>query len=62
MAMMNIKEIVSNVLSANKKYTDTKVEDYVNTRFSNIKIEQITQENFEALATKDPNTLYLIVG
>ena len=39
-----------------KKYVD----DQLNTSLNNLKLRQITQAEYDALATKDPNTLYII--
>ena len=36
-------------------------ETYVNNKLANLQLLQITQEDYDALATRDPNTLYIIV-
>lgn len=36
-------------------------EAYVNNKLANLQLVKITQAEYEALETKDPNTLYLIV-
>lgn len=36
-------------------------ESYVNNKLSNLQLLRITQEDYNTLVTKDPNTLYIIV-
>ena len=42
--------------------SDYATQDYVNNKLANLQIVQITKTDYDALTTKDPNTLYLIVG
>ena len=41
---------------------DLVTKKYVDDKFAGLQIAQITQAEYDALETKDPNTLYLIVG
>lgn len=50
----------SQYLTEHQSLTGYATEDYVNDRIPNIQIVPITQSDYDALATKDPNTLYLI--
>ena len=50
----------SQYLTEHQSLTGYATEDYVNARISNIQIVPITQADYDALETKDPNTLYLI--
>ena len=46
---------------ASKTYVDQKVE-FVDEKFDGLRLRRITQEQFNALIAKDPNTLYIIVS
>ena len=46
---------------ASETYVDEKI-DVVNNKFDGITIKRITQVQYDALSTKDSNTLYIIVS
>lgn len=50
----------SQYLTEHQDLTGYATEDYVNSRITNLQIVPITQADYDALETKDPNTLYLI--
>ena len=50
----------SQYLTEHQDLTGYATEDYVNSRIANLQIVPITQADYDALETKDPNTLYLI--
>ena len=50
----------SQYLTGHQDLTGYATEDYVNSRIANLQIVPITQADYDALETKDPNTLYLI--
>lgn len=49
------------VLEQSKEYTDNAVSNKVVTTGTVLTIDTKTQEEYDALETKDPNTLYIIV-
>lgn len=53
MAKITITQALQKTIEATKKYVDNKL--------AGLQIVQITQTEYDALTTKDPNTLYLIV-
>lgn len=50
----------SQYLTEHQSLTGYATEEFVNNRLSSLQIVPITQADYDALATKDPNTLYLI--
>ena len=48
-------EILAQAVGVDVKAMNTRIDDLV-------KIEQLTQAQYDALATKDANTLYVVIG
>lgn len=60
MADENLKDSISKITSATKKYIDDKDLEIKQDLLGGLKFVKITQADYDSLVAKDPNTIYFI--
>ena len=59
-ALMGVKKHIDNELKTNTNNMEQYVQEQLDITLDNITLKRITQAEYDALAIKDPNTLYII--
>lgn len=54
-------DVVENINEINTELETKASTEFVNTRLDGLRLVQITREAYDALETKDPSTLYIII-
>lgn len=60
-ALMGVKKHIDNELKTNTNNMEQYVQEQLNITLDNIILKKVTQAEYDALAIKDPNTLYIII-
>lgn len=60
-ALMGVKKHIDNELKTNTNNMEQYVQEQLDITLDNIILKKVTQAEYDALAIKDPNTLYIII-
>lgn len=60
LALTGVKKHIDNELKTNTSNMEQYVQEQLDITLDNITLKRITQAEYDALAIKDPNTLYII--
>lgn len=60
-ALMGVKKHIDNELKTNTNNMEQYVQEQLNITLDNVILKKVTQAEYDALAIKDPNTLYIII-